>query len=84
MVTDPKKVLLALRWVINEMEKRYRMMAKAGVRNIAAYNMSPKEKNSELDLNLDSEEKNGNGNGNGGKQDDLVLPDKMPYIVRYY
>lgn len=77
VVTDPKKVLLALRWVINEMEKRYRIMAKAGVRNIAAYNAKPKEKNQELDFN-------GNGdaaNGNGGKQDELELPDKMTYIV---
>ena len=28
VVTDPKKVLLALRWVIDEMEKRYKMFAK--------------------------------------------------------
>ena len=27
VVTDPKKVLLALRWVIEEMEKRYKMFA---------------------------------------------------------
>ena len=27
VVTDPKKVMLALRWVINEMEKRYRILA---------------------------------------------------------
>ena len=38
VVTEPKKVLLALRLVIVEMEKRYRYMAKAGVRNIAAFN----------------------------------------------
>ena len=34
----PKKVMLALRWVINEMEKRYRILAKVGVRNIAGFN----------------------------------------------
>jgi len=52
VVTDPKKVLIALRWVINEMEKRYQLMARAGVRNIAAYNGRPvKEKQPEkLDL----------------------------------
>ena len=27
VVTDPKKVLLALRWVIDEMEKRYKIFA---------------------------------------------------------
>jgi S-DNA-T family DNA segregation ATPase FtsK/SpoIIIE len=38
VVTDPKKVLLALRWVIDEMEKRYRLFAESGVKNIAGYN----------------------------------------------
>lgn len=41
VVTDPKKVLLALRWVINEMENRYQMFAKVGVRNIATFNVRP-------------------------------------------
>ena len=31
VVTDPKKVLLALRWVVNEMERRYAMFAKLNV-----------------------------------------------------
>ncbi|MGH7937110.1 MAG: DNA translocase FtsK 4TM domain-containing protein, partial [Chthoniobacterales bacterium] len=34
VVTDPKKVLLALRAVIDQMETRYKIFAKAGVRNI--------------------------------------------------
>ena len=38
VVTDPKKVLLALRWVIDEMEKRYKIFAKTGVRNITSFN----------------------------------------------
>jgi len=33
VVTDPKKVLLALRWVIDEMEKRYKIFARAGVKH---------------------------------------------------
>ncbi len=44
VVTDPKKVLLALRWVIDEMEKRYKIFAKAGVRNITGFNGRPKKK----------------------------------------
>ena len=44
VVTDPKKVLLALRWVIDEMEKRYRIFAKVGVRNITSFNARPKLK----------------------------------------
>jgi S-DNA-T family DNA segregation ATPase FtsK/SpoIIIE len=43
VVTEPKKVLMALRWVINEMELRYRLMAKCGVRNVAAYNTKQAE-----------------------------------------
>ena len=38
VVTDPKKVLLALRWVINEMERRYELFAKKGSRNFEGYN----------------------------------------------
>ena len=44
VVTDPKKVLLALRWVIDEMEKRYKIFAKAGVRNITGFNARPTKK----------------------------------------
>jgi len=42
VVTDPKKVVLALRWVVTEMEKRYQIFAKVGVRNIKAFNDRPK------------------------------------------
>ncbi|MEM6278900.1 MAG: DNA translocase FtsK, partial [Verrucomicrobiota bacterium] len=38
VVTDPKKVLLALRWVINEMERRYALFAQVGTRNFDGYN----------------------------------------------
>ncbi len=41
VITESKKVPLALRWAINEMEKRYRMFAKVGARNIAAFNARP-------------------------------------------
>ncbi len=37
-VTDAKKAAVALSWVVNEMESRYQLLAKAGVRNIEAYN----------------------------------------------
>ena len=42
VVTDPKKVLLALRWVVDEMEKRYNIFAKVGVKNISGFNKRPK------------------------------------------
>jgi S-DNA-T family DNA segregation ATPase FtsK/SpoIIIE len=41
VVTDPKKVLLALRWAVDEMEKRYAIFAKTGVRNIDGFNARP-------------------------------------------
>jgi DNA segregation ATPase FtsK/SpoIIIE, S-DNA-T family len=50
VVTDPKKVLLALRYVVEEMEKRYKIFAKTGVRNITSFNARPKPKSQkELD-----------------------------------
>ncbi|MEM6487472.1 MAG: DNA translocase FtsK, partial [Pseudomonadota bacterium] len=38
VVTDPKKAVVALKWVVAEMEERYRLMAKLSVRNIDGYN----------------------------------------------
>jgi len=38
VVTDPKKAALALRWSVEEMERRYHLLSDAGVRNIAGYN----------------------------------------------
>jgi DNA segregation ATPase FtsK/SpoIIIE, S-DNA-T family len=38
VVTDPKKAVVALKWVVGEMEERYRKMSKMGVRNIDGYN----------------------------------------------
>ncbi len=38
VVTDPQKAVVALKWVVREMENRYRAMSKLGVRNVAGYN----------------------------------------------
>jgi DNA segregation ATPase FtsK/SpoIIIE, S-DNA-T family len=38
VVTDPKKANLALRWAVDEMERRYDLLAQAGVRDISTYN----------------------------------------------
>ena len=43
VVTDPKKAVVALKWVVSEMEDRYRKMSKMGVRNIEGYNGRVKE-----------------------------------------
>ncbi len=38
VVTDPKKAVNALKWTVREMESRYELMSKAGVRNLAGFN----------------------------------------------
>ncbi|MEX1363452.1 MAG: DNA translocase FtsK 4TM domain-containing protein [Nannocystaceae bacterium] len=38
VVTDPEKASLALRWAVQEMERRYAMLSEAQVRDIAGYN----------------------------------------------
>ena len=43
VTTDPKKAVVALKWVVGEMEERYRKMSKMGVRNIEGYNSRIKE-----------------------------------------
>jgi DNA segregation ATPase FtsK/SpoIIIE, S-DNA-T family len=43
VVTEPKKAVLALKWVVREMETRYQKMSKLGVRNIEGFNARLKE-----------------------------------------
>jgi S-DNA-T family DNA segregation ATPase FtsK/SpoIIIE len=43
LVTEAKKAAAALNWVVNEMEERYRLLAKAGNRNIESYNEKEKK-----------------------------------------
>lgn len=38
VVTDPEKASLALKWAVNEMERRYMLLSEAQVRDIAGYN----------------------------------------------
>src|SRR5699024_6025502 len=45
VVTDMRQAANALNWCVNEMEKRYRLMSKLGVRNVAGYNDKVKEAN---------------------------------------
>ncbi|MEX0679734.1 MAG: DNA translocase FtsK [Pirellulales bacterium] len=90
VVTEPKKVLLALRYVIDEMERRYRIFAKCGLRNIHGFNARPQDKKAE-DVPLPEPEDNG-AEEEGiedavleavkpKKGEELVIPDRLPYIV---
>ncbi len=43
VVTDPKKAISALKWIVKEMENRYQLMAHLGVREIDDYNIKVKK-----------------------------------------
>ncbi len=95
VVTDPKKVILALRWVVNEMEKRYQIFARVGVRNIRSFNERPKNKplpktEPELPLRARKEKIEPGVDGFAVEVDeeivvpqdeDIVIPDRLSYIV---
>jgi len=80
IVTDPKKVLLALRWLIDEMERRYRMFARAGVRNIVGFNGRPKKPVAAADRG-DEEEALTTRPGSTPPATEEVVPDRIPYVV---
>ena len=95
VVTDPKKVILALRWVVNEMEKRYQIFAKVGVRNVTSFNSRPKDKplpKSEPELPLTTKKEKIEANSDGfaveldeqivvPRDEDIVIPERLSYIV---
>jgi S-DNA-T family DNA segregation ATPase FtsK/SpoIIIE len=85
VVTDPKKVLLALRWLIDEMERRYKMFARVGVRNIISFNARPKKKTAADDESVEtgvSPAKFGNAAGTAATAEEQIpIPEKFPYIV---
>ena len=69
VVTDPKKAAIALRWLINEMEERYRLFSHLRVRNIEVYNTSVE--NGEIEM---PEEE-------GTDPESMDVIRKLPYIV---
>jgi len=48
VVTNPKKAALALKWAVEEMGRRYRLMSDKGVRNIDSYNRELERSEKEL------------------------------------
>lgn len=53
IISDAKRTLLTLRWVVKEMERRYEQMARAGVRNMADYNVYLKNEQLQTSQNLE-------------------------------
>ena len=92
VVTEPKKVLLALRYVIDEMERRYRIFAKCGLRNIHGFNARPLEKKPDEDVSPESTPADNDAEDEGiedavleipppKKGEELVIPERLPFIV---
>jgi S-DNA-T family DNA segregation ATPase FtsK/SpoIIIE len=82
VVTDPKKAVVALKWVVGEMEERYRKMSKMGVRNIDGYNGRVEDALSKNEMfsrtvqtGFDEE------TGDPIFETEEFAPEKMPYIV---
>ena len=81
IVTDPKKVLLALRWLIDQMERRYKMFARVGVRNIVGFNARPKKSVAVGGDRGDESESAAMRPGSTSPATEEQIPDRIPYVV---
>ncbi len=95
VVTDMKKAALALRWAVDEMERRYQLFADAGARNIVTYNervekviagemapekLCPRKHNKQIARGVDGEEVLVDP-VDGESPDAIPMPTKLPYVV---
>ena len=80
------------RWVVNEMEKRYQIFAKVGVRNIKSFNERPKEpppEKPQTEFKLEGDETEGEEGFavevdeeiTVPRDEEFAIPDKLSYIV---
>ncbi|MEX0322209.1 MAG: DNA translocase FtsK 4TM domain-containing protein [Puniceicoccaceae bacterium] len=93
VVTDPKKVPNALKYLLNEMERRYQLFAGIGVRNIAGYNAKMAKSRKEaaeaeiqaaaIDAEMTPEERAAAASIEVPRDPDALdeAPTKLPYIV---
>ena len=82
VVTEPKKAVVALKWVVQEMENRYRKMAKIGVRNIDGFNERMREAKAagetlsrRVQTGFDPE------SGEAVYEDEIIEAEVLPFIV---
>ncbi|MEM6758080.1 MAG: DNA translocase FtsK 4TM domain-containing protein [Pseudomonadota bacterium] len=82
VVTDPKKAVVALKWVVGEMEERYRKMSKMGVRNIDGYNGRVKDALAKGEM-FSRTVQTGFDDDTGDPifETEEFAPEAMPYIV---
>jgi S-DNA-T family DNA segregation ATPase FtsK/SpoIIIE len=71
VVTNPKKAAVALRRVVEEMERRYQLMAAKGVRSIAQYNQAIANSAASGQQDMTTEITG----------QEALLPEKLPYLV---
>lgn len=81
VVTDPKKAIVALKWTVREMEDRYRMMSKIGVRNVASYNERAKEAASKGEHFERTVQTGFDDAGRPIYESERIDPKPMPYLV---
>ncbi len=75
VITDMKEAAGGLRWCVAEMERRYRLMASQGVRNLAGFNAKVTSGEPILDPIWAPDE------ANGENMDDRPYLEPLPYIV---
>ena len=92
VVDDPKQASIALRWAVREMERRYRILAKMGARNLASFNQKIEEMGPEVVKDLlfaEDPSSDSSTTKSGGDWIEAFEPDetgvprvgKLPYIV---
>jgi len=74
VVTEPKKVPGALKWLLGEMEQRYQIFAKVNVRNITGFNNRRREAPDPPPPEAQEELA-------GVAASDIEVPERLPYIV---
>ena len=87
VVTDSKKAALALRWAVEEMERRYQLMSDVGVRNLAGYNKLvengtlPVKESPKPDAKIVVDMSDGSTSLEQQEAEKPEPPRKLPYIV---
>ena len=75
VVTEPKKVPAALKWLLGEMEQRYQIFAKANVRNIVGFNGRKKDAKAQPEAQPSLE------GLDAAADDGPEIPEHLPYII---
>ncbi|OYX36516.1 MAG: cell division protein FtsK [Caulobacterales bacterium 32-69-10] len=81
VVTDPKKAIVALKWTVREMENRYRLMSKIGVRNVSGYNEKAREAAAKGEHFERTVQTGFDDAGRPVYESEKLNPEPMPYLV---